>query len=72
MASGLIVILAALIPFILDVVQRKMVTDANPLVELTKANEKVDLAISKHDGTAITLMLNDALDQLHNRQGSAS
>lgn len=67
MISGLIVILAALIPFIVGIVQRKITTDEDPQNELLKANQQADKAVLQNDAVTVTATINNDLARLQNR-----
>jgi len=70
MTSGLIVILAALIPFIIQVLSAKIAKDASPAQKLSNENEKIDKAIASGDAVAITTQLNTMLQRLQDAANS--
>lgn len=70
MTAGLIVILAALIPFIIQVLSTKIAKDASPAQRLSDENEKIDKAIGSNDARAVTAMLNTDLQRLQDAADS--
>lgn len=72
MTSGLIVILAALVPFILNVISAKIAKDATPQAQIDELNTQIDKIIATHDSTAATLLVNQLLSRLPNQTVSGN
>ena len=66
MLSGIIVILAALVPFILDVISAKIAKDNTPQAQIDEINKQIDKVIANHDSAGVTLQLNNLLSRLQN------
>ena len=59
MTSGIIVILAALIPFVLDVISAKIAKDNSPQAQVDAINTQINTVLATHDNAAATLLLNN-------------
>jgi hypothetical protein len=70
MASGLIVILAALIPFVLQVITAQMAKAASPATKLSDENIEIDKAIASNDAATVTLLLHNSLGKLQDTRDS--
>lgn len=72
MASGIIVIAAALIPFIIQVIRAKMAKDASQLYIEDKNDETINKAIINHDGTSASILLDTILTRLQDNTNSVT
>lgn len=70
MTSGIIVILAALIPFVIKVITDKLAADNTQLSEETTQDENINKAIVNHSNNDVAVMLNDMLTRLQDQSGS--
>ena len=70
MTSGIIVILAALIPFVLDVISAKIAKDNSPQAQVDEINTQINTVLATHDNAAATLLLNSLLCKLQDNSSS--
>ena len=70
MTSGIIVILAALIPFVLDVISAKIAKDNSPQSQLDALNTQINRVIATHDNASATLLLNSLLSRVQDNTSS--
>jgi hypothetical protein len=64
MTSGIIVILAALVPFVISLVQAKIAKDATPREKEQDDETQIDRVIASHNAGNATLLLNGLLARL--------
>ena len=65
MAAGIITILAALAPLLVELIRRGITAYDTPTKVEQRQDNELDKMVSKHDTVAITELINDRLSALH-------